>query len=141
MRYVKQILPDSVQKNCTKEVQVKLCIIVLKLSRCLIMGNRILRLKFPELNRLKICLYAHILYQNFIPLYDLKLRLHFYAFMELSIYQTIMSSRYLPKFLKTIVDPFLERRCYFCHLKDILIAMFADDRDYVKVLKCLHYAE
>lgn len=47
-----------------------------------------------------------------------------------------MSSRYLPKELKTITDVVLQRNGYLCHPENILIVMLADDRDYIRKLGC-----
>lgn len=46
----------------------------------------------------------------------------------------VMLLRYLPKELQTIIDPVIQWNSYFCHPENILIAMLADNRDYVRVL-------
>ncbi|XP_055922808.1 uncharacterized protein LOC129953593 [Eupeodes corollae] len=46
----------------------------------------------------------------------------------------IKASKYLPKNLKAIVHPVIERNAYFCHPENILLAMLADSRSHVREL-------
>ena len=50
------------------------------------------------------------------------------------IFQWISRPRYLPKDLKEIVDPFIQRKSYFANPENI-IAMITDDRQHVRELK------
>ena len=44
------------------------------------------------------------------------------------MYKLIKLSRYLPAYLKKIVDPVLQRNAYFAHPENILICTLCDDR-------------
>lgn len=46
----------------------------------------------------------------------------------------LTSTRYLPVYLKKIVDPVLRRNCYYAHPENILIAMLCDSRENVRKL-------
>lgn len=58
------------------------------------------------------------------------------------IFTIIGESRYLSNKLQSIVYPVIERNVYFFHPENILLAMLADDRKYVRelglrrILKC-----
>ncbi|CAH1116385.1 unnamed protein product [Phaedon cochleariae] len=58
------------------------------------------------------------------------------------LFLMIKSSRYLPHRLKKIVDPVIQRNSYFAHSENILLAMLADSRKYIRelalrrILKC-----
>lgn len=60
----------------------------------------------------------------------------------LNLLTTIALSRYLPKRLKSIVDPVIQRNGYFGHPENVLLAMLADERQeirslaYNKILEC-----
>ena len=44
------------------------------------------------------------------------------------LHKLIKLSRYLPAYLKKIVDPVLQRNAYFAHPENILICTLCDDR-------------
>lgn len=60
----------------------------------------------------------------------------------LNLFKTIDLSRYLPKNLKKIIDPVIQRNGFFGHPENVLLAMLADERieireqAYNRVLQC-----
>ena len=50
------------------------------------------------------------------------------------LHKLIKLSRYLPAYLKKIVDPVLQRNAYFAHPENILICMLCDDRARIREL-------
>ncbi len=60
----------------------------------------------------------------------------------LNLFKTVVLSRYLPKNLKEIVDPVIQRNGFFGHPENVLLAMVADERKeirelaYNRILQC-----
>lgn len=54
----------------------------------------------------------------------------------LNLFKTIALSRYLPKNLKKIIDPVIQRNGYFGHPENVLLAMLADDRKEIREQAC-----
>lgn len=51
-----------------------------------------------------------------------------------NLFKTIALSRYLPKNLKSIIDPVIQRNGYFGHPENVLLAMLADERKEIRNL-------
>ncbi|KAK4882474.1 hypothetical protein RN001_005793 [Aquatica leii] len=112
-------------------------------SRWLTTANRLLRLyistKNPSYNLTILTEYVMKVYAP--TWFEIKIRpscrhgsYHFFGI--------IRKSRFLPKELKKVVDPVLQRNGYFGHPENLLLAMLADDRKYIRelglrrILKC-----
>lgn len=58
------------------------------------------------------------------------------------LFNMIRRSRYLPGHLKKVIDPVIKRNGYYAHSENLLIAMIADDRKFIRelalrrILKC-----
>lgn len=50
------------------------------------------------------------------------------------LWLTVHLSRPLPREVKNVIDPVIQRNAYFAHPENLLIAMVTDDRDHIKQL-------
>lgn len=53
-----------------------------------------------------------------------------------NLFKTIALSRYLPKKLKDVIDPVIQRNGFFGHPENVLLAMLADERREIREQAC-----
>lgn len=104
-------------------------------SRWLTTANSILRLYIATdspSDNLKIL--AEFVLKVYAPMwFNIKTQPHC-IYGAKHLLNTIKLSRYLPKSLKKVIDPVIQRNGYFGHCENILIGMLADDRVHIKEL-------
>lgn len=104
-------------------------------SRWLTKANRTLRLYIseesptPELQELVL-----FILKAYMPMWFTIKRSQLFTDGPKLVYQAIQSTRYLPKPLRDIVDPVIERNGFFAHPEHLLLAMTQDDKKYIREL-------
>lgn len=104
-------------------------------SRWLTMANRILRLYItnekPSADLLTLTTFVLKVYA---PIwFHIKIKPSC-IYGAKHLHQTILLSRYLPNDLKAIIDPVIQRNGFFGHHENILLAMLADNRKFIREL-------
>lgn len=108
-------------------------------SRWLTTANRVLRLYVSSIKpstNLKVL--AKFIVMVYAPVWFLIKSKCSFENGALHLYKIMMWSRYLPKCLKAIIDPVIQRNAYFAHPENILVTMLFDARYEIRHIAMEH---
>lgn len=104
-------------------------------SRWVTTANRILRLYISTVNPSKqLLILATFVVQVYGPMWFEIKRNSLVTNAPSNLFKAITLSRYLPEYLKKIIDPVMARNAYFAHPENILLEMLNDERPHIRQL-------
>lgn len=107
----------------------------LRHSRWLTCANRVLRLYVSKSKPTKnLKMLVNYILNTYAPVwFNIKMN-HSVKYGPKHVFDVIKTTRYLPKKIKAIIDPVIQRNAYFCHPENMLLAMIADERKEIREL-------